>query len=302
MKVMTLNTPENSLLKLAIELKSLADKDILGDALKQLTAEDKALHCKTDVDSGMSILSGMDELQLETVTDRLERDFKVECNIGALQVAYHEALGKSGMVVHTHRSQKGVSGQFTRVYIEFTLGEPNTGFVFESKIVGERVPTEFIPAVKKGLQSVMENGLIAGYRLANVHATLIDGAYHDLDSSALAFEIAARAAFREAKHCCEPYLLEPIMTVEVVTPDELTRKIVAGLAARRGTITGQARRDKNMIVTANAPLARLIGYHHHLALLTEGRAQFEMSFNGCEAVSNPSDGPEPPSPAISMRA
>ena len=212
-------------IELAIEPKSKGDQEKLGIALQRLAAEDPSFRMKTDEESGQTIIAGMGELHLDILVDRMKREFKVEANIGAPQVAYRESLGQAGTVDYTHKKQSGGSGQFARVKIEFEPGEPGSGFVFESKIVGGSVPKEYIPGVEKGLNSVMENGLLAGFPVIDVKATLIDGAYHDVDSSVLAFEIAGRAAFREAKNHCAPKLLEPIMKVEVVTPDEYTGSV-----------------------------------------------------------------------------
>ncbi len=198
-------------IELAIEPKSKGDQEKLGIALQRLAAEDPSFRMKTDEESGQTIIAGMGELHLDILVDRMKREFKVEANIGAPQVAYRESLGQAGTVDYTHKKQSGGSGQFARVKIEFEPGEPGSGFVFESKIVGGSVPKEYIPGVEKGLNSVMENGLLAGFPVIDVKATLIDGAYHDVDSSVLAFEIAGRAAFREAKNHCAPKLLEPIM-------------------------------------------------------------------------------------------
>tara|TARA_R110002051_G_scaffold325655_1_gene429778 strand:- start:92 stop:2167 length:2076 start_codon:yes stop_codon:yes gene_type:complete len=271
-------------IELAIEPKSKADQEKLGIALQRLAAEDPSFRMKTDLDSGQTIIAGMGELHLDILVDRMRREYKVEANIGAPQVAYREALGKAGLVDYTHKKQSGGSGQFARVKIEFTPGEPGSGFVFESKVVGGSVPREYIPGVEKGLKSVMDNGLIAGFPVIDVHANLIDGAFHDVDSSVLAFEIAARAAFREAKHHCAPKLLEPIMKVEVVTPDEYTGGVIGDLNSRRGQISGQEMRGNATVVNAMVPLANMFGYVSNLRSATQGRAQFTMQFDHYEAV------------------
>ncbi|SDM88047.1 elongation factor G [Maricaulis salignorans] len=271
-------------IELAIEPKSKADQEKLGVALQRLAAEDPSFRMKTDLDSGQTIIAGMGELHLDILVDRMRREYKVEANIGAPQVAYREALGKAGLVDYTHKKQSGGSGQFARVKIEFTPGEPGSGFVFESKIVGGSVPREYIPGVEKGLKSVMDNGLIAGFPVIDVHANLVDGAFHDVDSSVLAFEIAARAAFREAKQHCAPKLLEPIMKVEVVTPDEYTGGVIGDLNSRRGQIAGQEMRGNATVVNAMVPLANMFGYVSNLRSATQGRAQFTMQFDHYEAV------------------
>ncbi|WP_417498464.1 elongation factor G [Maricaulis sp.] len=271
-------------IELAIEPKSKADQEKLGVALQRLAAEDPSFRMKTDLDSGQTIIAGMGELHLDILVDRMRREYKVEANIGAPQVAYREALGKAGLVDYTHKKQSGGSGQFARVKIEFTPGEPGSGFVFESKVVGGSVPREYIPGVEKGLKSVMDNGLIAGFPVIDVHASLVDGAFHDVDSSVLAFEIAARAAFREAKQHCAPKLLEPIMKVEVVTPDEYTGGVIGDLNSRRGQISGQEMRGNATVVNAMVPLANMFGYVSNLRSSTQGRAQFTMQFDHYEAV------------------
>ncbi|WP_291844546.1 elongation factor G [Maricaulis sp.] len=271
-------------IELAIEPKSKADQEKLGIALQRLAAEDPSFRMKTDEESGQTIIAGMGELHLDILVDRMRREFKVEANVGAPQVAYRESLGQAGLVDYTHKKQSGGSGQFARVKIEFAPGESGSGFVFESKIVGGSVPKEYIPGVEKGLKSVMDGGLIAGFPVIDVQATLVDGAYHDVDSSVLAFEIAARAAFREAKAHCAPKLLEPIMKVEVVTPDEYTGGVIGDLNSRRGQIAGQEMRGNATVVNAMVPLANMFGYVNNLRSATQGRAQFTMLFDHYEAV------------------
>jgi len=271
-------------IELAIEPKSKADQEKLGVALQRLAAEDPSFRMKTDEESGQTIIAGMGELHLDILVDRMKREFKVEANIGAPQVAYRESLGQAGTVDYTHKKQSGGSGQFGRVKIEFEPGETGSGFVFESKIVGGSVPKEYIPGVEKGLKSVMESGLLAGFPIIDVKATLVDGAYHDVDSSVLAFEIAARAAFREAKSHCAPRLLEPIMKVEVVTPDEYTGSVIGDLNSRRGQIAGQEMRGNATVVNAMVPLANMFGYVNNLRSATQGRAQFTMQFDHYEPV------------------
>jgi elongation factor G len=271
-------------IELAIEPKSKADQEKLGVALQRLAAEDPSFRMKTDEESGQTIIAGMGELHLDILVDRMKREFKVEANIGAPQVAYRESLGQAGTVDYTHKKQSGGSGQFGRVKIEFEPGETGSGFVFESKIVGGSVPKEYIPGVEKGLKSVMESGLLAGFPIIDVKATLVDGAYHDVDSSVLAFEIAARAAFREAKNQCAPRLLEPIMKVEVVTPDEYTGSVIGDLNSRRGQIAGQEMRGNATVVNAMVPLANMFGYVNNLRSATQGRAQFTMQFDHYEPV------------------
>ena len=271
-------------IELAIEPKSKADQEKLGIALQRLAAEDPSFRTKSDEESGQTIIAGMGELHLDILVDRMKREFGVEANIGAPQVAYRESLSQAGLVDYTHKKQSGGSGQFARVKIEFAPNEAGAGFEFESKIVGGNVPKEYIPGVEKGLKSVMDNGLLAGFPVIDVKATLIDGAYHDVDSSVLAFEIAGRAAFREAKHECAPKLLEPIMKVEVVTPDEYTGGVIGDLNSRRGQIAGQEMRGNATVVNAMVPLANMFGYVNNLRSATQGRAQFTMQFDHYEAV------------------
>jgi len=271
-------------IELAIEPKSKADQEKLGIALQRLAAEDPSFRTKSDEESGQTIIAGMGELHLDILVDRMKREFNVEANIGAPQVAYRESLSQAGLVDYTHKKQSGGSGQFARVKIEFSPNEAGAGFEFESKIVGGNVPKEYIPGVEKGLKSVMDNGLLAGFPVIDVKATLMDGAYHDVDSSVLAFEIAARAAFREAKHECAPKLLEPIMKVEVVTPDEYTGGVIGDLNSRRGQIAGQEMRGNATVVNAMVPLANMFGYVNNLRSATQGRAQFTMQFDHYEAV------------------
>merc|ERR1711916_141721 len=206
--------------------------------LQRLAAEDPSFRVETDIESGQTIMKGMGELHLDVLVDRLKREFKVEANIGALKVAYREAIGKPAEIDYTHKKQSGGSGQFARIKVQFEPGEPGTGFVFDSKVVGGSVPKEYIPGVEKGLESAMGNGLLAGYPVSDLKATLIDGAYHDVDSSVLAFEIAARAAFRELKSEGAPRIMEPVMKVEVVTPEDYMGDIIGDLNSRRGQIQG----------------------------------------------------------------
>jgi elongation factor G len=291
----TLSDPQNQVIlermefpdpviELAIEPKTKSDQEKLGIALQRLAAEDPSFRMKTDEDSGQTIISGMGELHLDILVDRMRREYGVEANIGAPQVAYREALGKEAEIDYTHKKQSGGSGQFARVKIVFGPGESGSGFEFESKVVGGRVPKEYIPGVEKGLKSVLDNGLLAGYPVIDVKATLVDGAFHDVDSSVLAFEIAARAAFREAKHHCAPKILEPIMTVEVVTPDDYTGGVIGDLNSRRGQIAGQEMRGNATVVNATVPLANMFGYVNNLRSATQGRAQFTMQFDHYAAV------------------
>jgi elongation factor G len=271
-------------IEIAVEPKSKADQEKLGIGLQKLAAEDPSFRVSTDEESGQTRMAGMGELHLDILVDRLKREFKVEANIGQPQVAYRETLGQLAEINYTHKKQSGGSGQFAEVKIIFEPLEPGSGFEFESKIVGGSVPKEYIPGVEKGIRSVMESGLIAGFPVIDFKATLIDGKYHDVDSSVLAFEIAARAAFREAKGATKPKLLEPMMKVEVVTPDEYTGSVIGDLNSRRGQIRDQEMRGNATVVNAMVPLANMFGYINALRSSTQGRAQFTMQFDHYEPV------------------
>jgi len=271
-------------IELAIEPKSKADQEKLGVALGKLAAEDPSFRVSTDQESGQTILKGMGELHLDIKVDILRRTYKVEANVGAPQVAYREKLGKPTSIDYTHKKQTGGTGQFARIKLEFEPGEPGTGFVFENKIVGGAVPKEFVPGVVKGLESSKENGLLAGFPMIDFKATLIDGAYHDVDSSVLAFEIAARAAFKELKEKGDPRLLEPMMKVECVSPEEYVGSVIGDLNSRRGMIQGQDMRGNATVINAIVPLANMFGYVNTLRSFSQGRASFTMQFSHYEEV------------------
>ena len=271
-------------IEIAIEPKSKADQEKLGVALQKLAAEDPSFTVSTDQESGQTILKGMGELHLDIKVDILRRTYKVDANIGAPQVAYRESISRTAEIDYTHKKQTGGTGQFARVKIVFEPGEPGTGFVFENKIVGGNVPKEYIPGVQKGIESVKENGLLAGFPLIDFKATLIDGAFHDVNSSVLAFEIASRAAFKELRAKGGPRLLEPIMKVEVVTPEDYTGSVIGDLNSRRGHIEGQDMRGNANVVNAMVPLANMFGYVNQLRGMSQGRAQFTMQFDHYETV------------------
>ncbi len=271
-------------IEIAIEPKSKADQEKLGVALGKMVAEDPSFTVHTDQESGQTIMKGMGELHLDIKVDILKRTYKVDANIGAPQVAYRESLGRKVDIDYTHKKQTGGTGQFARVMITFEPGEPASGFVFESKIVGGAIPKEFIPGVEKGLESIKDNGLLAGFPLIDFKATLTDGKYHDVDSSVLAFEIAARAAFRELKEKGAPKLLEPIMKVEVLVPDEYLGDVIGDLNSRRGQIQGTDQRGNAQVVTAFVPLANMFGYIGNLRGMSQGRAQFTMQYDHYEPV------------------
>jgi elongation factor G len=271
-------------IEISVEPKTKADQEKLGVALAKLASEDPSFTVSTDHESGQTILKGMGELHLDIKIDILKRTYKVEATIGAPQVAYRESLGRKVDIDYTHKKQTGGTGQFARVMITFEPGEPGSGFVFENSIVGGAVPKEYIPGVEKGLTSAKDNGLLAGFPLIDFKATLTDGKYHDVDSSVLAFEIASRAAFRELKEKGSPKLLEPIMAVEVVTPEDYLGSVIGDLNGRRGMIQGQDMRGNATVVNAFVPLANMFGYVNTLRGMSQGRAQFTMQYDHYEPV------------------
>jgi elongation factor G len=266
-------------IEIAIEPKSKADQEKLGVALAKLVAEDPSFRVTTDQESGQTIIKGMGELHLDIKVDILKRTYKVDANIGAPQVAYREKITRQVTKDYTHKKQTGGAGQFARVKIVAEPLSPAAGFVFENAVVGGTVPKEYIPGVEKGLESVLGSGVLAGFPVVDLKVTLIDGAYHDVDSSALAFEICARAALREALRDGRPVLLEPIMKVEVVTPEEYTGSVIGDLNSRRGQIQGQDMRGNANVVNAMVPLANMFGYVSNLRSMSQGRATFTMQFD-----------------------
>jgi elongation factor G len=266
-------------IEIAIEPKSKADQEKLGVALAKLAAEDPSFRVSTDQESGQTILKGMGELHLDIKVDILKRTYKVEANIGAPQVAYREKISRQVTKDYVHKKQTGGSGQFARIKIVCEPLPPGSGFMFENKVIGGNVPKEFIPGVEKGLESVLGSGVLAGFPVVDLKVTLIDGAYHDVDSSALAFEIASRAALKEALREASPILLEPIMKVEVVTPEDYTGSVIGDLNSRRGQIQGQDMRGNANVVNAMVPLANMFGYVNNLRSMSQGRATFTMQFD-----------------------
>jgi elongation factor G len=266
-------------IEIAIEPKSKADQEKLGVALSKLMAEDPSFRVTTDAESGQTIIKGMGELHLDIKVDILKRTYKVDANIGAPQVAYREKITRPATVDYTHKKQTGGHGQYAKVKIIAEPGEPTTGFQFENEIVGGSVPKEFIPAVEKGLEGQMSSGVLAGFPVVDVKVRLIDGDSHDVDSSAMAFEIAARAAMREALQKGGPALLEPIMKVEVVTPEEYTGSVIGDLNSRRGQIQGQDVRGNANVINAMVPLANMFSYVNNLRSMSQGRATFTMQFD-----------------------
>ena len=274
-------------IEIAIEPKSKADQEKLGVALAKLAAEDPSFRVSTDQESGQTILKGMGELHLDIKVDILRRTYKVDANIGAPQVAFREKITKKAEVKYTHKKQTGGTGQFAEVSIVVEPNEPGAGYVFESKIVGGAVPKEYIPGVEKGLASVMGSGVVAGFPVVDVKVSLVDGKYHDVDSSALAFEIASRAAFREALQKGKSVLLEPIMKVECVTPEDYTGSVIGDLNSRRGQIQGQDMRGNANVINAMVPLMNMFGYVNNLRSMSQGRATFTMQFDHyAEAPAN----------------
>ena len=271
-------------IEIAVEPKTKADQEKMGIALNRLAQEDPSFRVSVDEESGQTVIKGMGELHLDIIVDRMRREFKVEANVGAPQVAYRETLTKRAEIDYTHKKQTGGSGQYARVKIVFEPGEPGTGFQFESKIVGGSVPKEYIPGVQKGVESVKDSGPLAGFPMIDFKATLMDGAYHDVDSSVMAFEIAARAAFREGAQQAGVKLLEPIMKVEVVTPEEYMGDVIGDLNSRRGQISGTEQRGIAQVIHAMVPLANMFGYVNTLRSMSQGRAQYTMQFDHYEQV------------------
>ena len=266
-------------IELAVEPKTKVDVEKMGLALSRLAMEDPSFKVSSDPDSGQTIIKGMGELHLDIIVDRLRREFKVDANVGNPQVAYRETITKPCDIEYTHKKQSGGAGQFAKVKIKFEPMEGYTGFEFNNTVVGGNVPKEYIPGVEKGLRSAMDAGVLAGYPVTGVKCTLYDGAYHEVDSNVMCFEIAARAAFREGMRQAAAVLLEPIMKVEVVTPEEYMGDIIGDLNSRRGLVNGMDQRGNARVVDAHVPLANMFGYVNTLRSLSQGRAQFTMLFD-----------------------
>ncbi|WP_339042021.1 elongation factor G [Candidatus Lariskella endosymbiont of Hedychridium roseum] len=271
-------------IEIAIEPKTTADQEKMGIAISRLAAEDPSLRMKIDPETNQTVLAGMGELHLEIIVDRMKREFKVASNVGAPQVAYRETITSSYEVDYTHKKQTGGAGQYARVKILFEPVEQGTGYQFENKVAGGNIPREYIPAVNKGIDAISKTGVLAGYPMIDFKATLLDGAYHDVDSSALAFEIAAKAAFKEGVMRAGPKLLEPIMKIEVVTPEEFMGDVIGHLNSIRGQISGMEQRGNAQVVNAKVPLAKMFGYVNTLRSMTQGRAQYSMQFLHYEQV------------------
>jgi len=281
-------------IEVAVEPKSKADQEKMGVALNRLAQEDPSFRVSSDQESGQTIIKGMGELHLEIIVDRMRREFKVEANVGAPQVAYRESITKKIDWDYTHKKQTGGSGQYAKVKIRFEPGAPGSGFVFENDVVGGTVPKEYIPGVEKGLTNAKETGVIAGFPVIDLKCTLIDGGYHDVDSNVMTFDIAARACFREAMPKAGPRLLEPMMKVEVVTPQEYMGDVIGDLNSRRGQVQGMDSRGNAQVISAMVPLANMFGYVSTLRSMTQGRAQYTMHFDHYEPV--------PPAIADEVRA
>ncbi len=271
-------------IEVAVEPKSKADQEKMGVALNRLAQEDPSFRVSSDQESGQTIIKGMGELHLDIIVDRMRREFKVEANVGAPQVAYRESITKKVEWDYVHKKQTGGSGQYAKVKIRFEPGEPGSGFVFENDVVGGSVPKEYVPGVEKGLESAKEQGVIAGFPVIDLKCTLIDGGYHDVDSNVMTFEIAARACFREAIPKAGPRLLEPMMKVEVVTPQDYMGDVIGDLNSRRGQVQGMDARGNAQVISAMVPLANMFGYVSTLRSMTQGRAQYSMTFDHYEQV------------------
>ncbi len=271
-------------IELSVEPKTKADQERMGIALNRLAAEDPSFRVSTDHESGQTIIKGMGELHLDILVDRMRREFKVEANIGAPQVAYRESLAKSVDVDYTHKKQSGGSGQFGRVKVTVVPGERGSGIVFSDEIKGGNIPREYIPSVEKGMRESAENGHMIGFPIIDFEIKLTDGAYHDVDSSALAFEIAGRAAMREVAAKAGIKLLEPVMKVEVTTPEDFMGDVIGDLNSRRGQIQGTDSRGNAQVVEAMVPLANMFGYVNQLRSFSQGRANYSMQFSHYEEV------------------
>ena len=271
-------------IELSVEPKTKADQEKMGIALNRLSAEDPSFRVSTDHESGQTIIKGMGELHLDIIVDRMRREFKVEANVGAPQVAYREYLAREVDVDYTHKKQSGGSGQFGRIKFTVKPGERGTGIIFKDEVKGGNIPKEYIPSVEKGMRETAESGSLIGFPIIDFEITLYDGAYHDVDSSALAFEIAGRAGMREAAQKAGIKLLEPIMKVEVVSPEEYLGDVIGDMNSRRGQIQGTDSRGNAQVVEAMVPLANMFGYVNQLRSFTQGRANYSMFFNHYDEV------------------
>ena len=276
----------NPVIEIAVEPKTQSDQEKMSTALHRLAAEDPSFRVSSDPESGQTIIKGMGELHLEIIVDRMLREFKVDANIGPPQVAYRETISREAVVDYTHKKQTGGAGQFARLKIKIEPLPSGSGYVFEDKVRGGNIPKDYIPGVKKGFEGAMSAGIMSGFPVTDMKVTLVDGAHHDVDSSVMAFEIASRAAFREAAAMAKPQLLEPMMRVEVVTPDEYLGDIIGDLNSRRGNVGGMEQRGNARVINALVPLAAMFGYVNTLRSMSQGRAQFTMHFDQYKVVPN----------------
>jgi len=273
-------------IEVAVEPKTKSDQEKMGVALARLAAEDPSFKVASDEESGQTVIKGMGELHLEILVDRMKREFNVDANVGAPQVAYRETISKVADIDYTHKKQSGGAGQFARMKMKFEPLKPGSGFVFENNVTGGNIPKEYIPGIKKGLESSMKTGILTGFPVIDFKVDLYDGAHHDVDSSVMAFEIASRAAFREGMRKAGPKLLEPIMKVEVVTPEDYMGDIIGDLNSRRGQVGGMDQRGNARVVDAMVPLANMFGYVSTLRSMSQGRAQYTMQFDHYAEVPN----------------
>ena len=271
-------------ISIAIEPKTKADQDKLSVALGKLASEDPSFRVRVDEETGQTVISGMGELHLEIIVDRLKREFKVEANIGNPQVAYRETFRKAVKTEGKYIKQSGGKGNYGHCWLEMTPLEPGAGFEFENKIVGGAIPKEYIPAIEKGVTEAMENGIVAGYPVVDFKVTVFDGSFHEVDSNEMAFKIAASMAFKDGMKQGSPVLLEPIMKVEVVTPDEYMGDVMGDLSSRRGRIEGMNVQGNAQVINAMVPLKQMFGYSTELRSITQGRATYTMQFDHYEEV------------------
>jgi elongation factor G len=281
--LMSVDFPE-PVVHIAIEPKTKADQDKMSEALQKLSEEDPTFQVSADDETNQTIIAGMGELHLEILVDRMFREFKVDANVGKPMVAYRESIRKAAEGEMKYVKQSGGRGQYGHVVLTLEPGEPGSGFVFESKIVGGVIPKEYIPAVEKGTKGAMDSGIITGYKMVDVKVTLTFGSYHDVDSSEMAFQVAGSMAVKEAARKANPVLLEPMMNVEVVTPDEFTGDVIGNLNGRRGRLDGMEAEGSTQTIKAAVPLAEMFGYANALRSNTQGRASFSMEFAQYEAA------------------
>jgi elongation factor G len=284
-KLESMTFPE-PVISVAVEPKTKAEQQKLGETLQKLGLEDPSFRAHTDEETGQTIISGMGELHLEIIVDRMRREYKVECNVGKPEVAYRESITKTVKQEGRYIKQSGGHGMYGHVWLEIGPSEPGAGYVFDNDIVGGTIPKEFIPSIEKGVREAMARGVLAGYPVIDVKASLFDGSYHDVDSSGPAFEVAASMAFQDAAKKAGIHLLEPVMSVEVVVPEDYMGDVIGDLNGRRGRITGMNPRGNVQVVTAEVPLATMFGYSTDVRSKTQGRATYTMQFHRYEPVPN----------------